>query len=712
MTSFPSRIRHIQKDDPVSAGIASSPDKVLEARTNYLKEVIGAIEAGQALVQRDVAVRSDVLTGMPVYWDATNQYYAPAKAGVENDTTTNALVPTASSDVAGMVLTKKAGNLADVILWGLAQFSDLSNIIDESPIPTGRFYLSAQEEGKLVKQRPPVSVAVCLLFGPLDACDQNTWVLVMPQMRDFLEDHIHYQLELIARPAGEHTQPQTGYPHVITNADSTKQGWLPADDAVFGGNAPDGAVFGYNISAHPELERLWPPIPIGAVQLEMYQEGISHTARGLHHDFTYDFGSILANDFEETNVTVEGAMPHDAVVVNGEGDLPDDIALQAYIPSPGTVTIRAINTAGSPVNPDPTNYHIHVLKDPHDLGHIDMLHRVNSDIVKFDVFGIWWMTDCYDMVPWPSDYAEQSSSSSSSLSSPSSQSSDPMACPAVPDKMRLLLSFIKMTFATDKTVVTSLQPATGEPLKFVDCDGNEANTGDLFAQLILELLIDDAEYYGGTVLKGVTDDDKFKSGYAVEGLIAGSSKITLSSTRQRRLTPGDTSTDLVHQELVEIDVEVDPTDRELLPQIVVLGDAKERTYSGVTFYGFPNGKDSEIRVKFSVPPEGLPANPTLKIRAVIFGRGAGQLTDLDTSYRRLARPESGSPTAILGSDTTLTMDTDITVVADNAYEVESDAFSVEAGDTVFVTVARSASGSPSYAYEIGIVRIGAIIEGS
>jgi hypothetical protein len=686
----------------------------LEGRTNYLKEVLDSIEAGRALIQLDVLVRSDVLVGQPVYWDATNQYYAPAKAGVENDDATSSLVPTAASDVAGMVLAKKAGNLADVVLWGLVQFADLSNVIDETPIPTGRLYLSAQDEGKLVSQRPPVTVSVCLLYGPLDACDENTWVFVMPQMRDFLEDHVHYQLNLTARPAGEHVQPQTGYPHVITNPDSTVKGWLPADDAIFGGNAPAGAVFGYNISADSDLERVWPPIPLSATQLEMYHEGISHGTRGVHHDFVYDFGSINANDFEDTNVTVEGAMPHDAVVVNGEGGLPDDIVLQGFVPTPGTVTIRATNVAGAPANPASTTYHIHVIKDPHDLGHIDMLHRVNGDIVKFDAFGIWWMTDCYDQVPWPSDYTVASSSSLSSVSSSSvsSSSSDPMECSTVVDEMRLILSFIKMTFATDKTVVTSLEPDTGQPLKYVDCDGNEANTGDLKAQLLLELLIDDDEYYGGVVLKGVTTDNKFKSGYAVEGIVAGSSKVSLSSTRNRRLTPGDNSSALVHQEVVTLDVEVDPTDRELLPQIVVLGDALERLYSDVMFYGFPNAKDSGIRIKFVVPPEGLPDSPTLKIRVVIFGRGTGTMTDLDASYRRFTRPTVGVPTAVVEADTALAIVTNVAVTADYAIEIESEAFAVAAGDTVYVTIERDAAGTPAYPYEIGIIRAGAIIEGS
>jgi hypothetical protein len=610
-SSFPSRIRHTQKGDPVSAGIASSAAKTLEGRTNYLKEQLSTIEAGQALIQRDVLISSDALVGQPVYWDSTNQYYAPAKAGVSSDPVTSGLIPSDASDVVGMVLAKKAGNLGDIVLWGLVHFTDLSNTIDDTPIETGRYYLSAQEAGKLLKQRPPETVSVCLVYGPLDACDTGTWVFVMPQMRDFLEDHVHYSFNLVAQPAGDTEDPGAGNEHVIQWPDATKQGWLPANHASFNEKAPAGAYFGYNLAAHPELEQLWPPIPVTSVVLESFK-------------------------------------PDDGDRVGG---------------------------------------------------------RVPPEKIVFDQWGIWWMTSCYGEVPWPTDLSiGSSSSSSSSLSSDSAQ-----ICP-VPTTMELVLSFIKMTFATDKTVVTSLQPGEDQEIQFVNGSGEIANTGDLFAQLLLALLIDTPEYYGGQSLKGVTADNKFESGYAVEGLVAGSSKVSLSSTHNRYLTPGDDSTPTVHQEIVTVDVTTDPTDRELLPQIVVLGDALERLYKNIPYIGFPTGRDSGIRVKFVVPPEGLPNNPTLKIRVVIFGRGDGTMTDMDTSYYRFARPAPITPVA--EGDTALVLDTNVAVTTDNAVEVESETFVVAPGDTVLVSIDRAAAGSPTYAFEMGIIRVGAILEGS
>jgi hypothetical protein len=323
------------------------------------------------------------------------------------------------------------------------------------------------------------------------------------------------------------------------------------------------------------------------------------------------------------------------------------------------------------------------------------------------------MTDCYNEVPWPTDFDNSGSSSSlssSSLSSESSESDD--GCPrSNVQAMQLILSYIKMTFLTDKSVVTSLQPDEGQPLRYVNCDGEVANTGDLFSQLVLDLLVED-EYEGGQVLKGVTTDNKFKRGWATEGVIAGSTKVTLVGSRQRLLdinSPASGSNPVVHQGLVTIDINVDPTERELLPQIVALGDALERTYKGITYLGFPDGRDSGIRAKFVVPPEGLPSTPKLKIRAQLFGRGDGTLTDMDTSYYISARPTAGTPTPIVEGDTALTMDTDVAVTADEIHEVESDEISVAEGDTIWVTLERLQAGSPSYDFEIGLIRIGAVI---
>ncbi len=622
---FPSRVRHIQDGDPLTAGIASAPDKALEGRTNYLKARLDAIEAGRALVWTDQTLAPDVLEGQPVYWNEANTRWELGLAGVVECNTSGVLATLPSSDIQGLVLRKRVGNIGDIALWGVVFYADqLANAID-GPIVPGNYYLSAVTPGKMVLEKPPVSVLCCHVFGPLDNCDQNTWVYVRLMQKDFLENHIHFSYDLVALPAGDTTPPAPGERHVITNPNSDLQGWLPADNAIFNGFAPAGAVFGYNLHAHEALDRNWPPIPACASVLEMLRPAEKLTDEGSVVDRPVEFG-----------------------------------------------------------------------------GHVSKAKCI------IDKHGIWWMTDCNGEVPWPANLDTTLASSSSSASSLSS-ASEAVICP-LPVPMSLTLYYIKMTFLGMKTVVTSLQPDIGQPFEFVNCDGVVANTGELFARLMLALLVED-DFDGGQVLKGITDDNKFKRGWAAEGLIAGTN-ITLTGDHTRLLNreaAAGPSNPLVYQGIVKVDADLNAGERELNPQLVVLDDSLERVYRDIEYLGMPAGRDCGFALKFLVPPAGLPAVPALKVRAQIFGLANGTLTDLDTSYNILVRPTVGVPTPIVAGTTPLVMNTAITVAANKMYEVESELIMVQPGDTVYVTINRLAAGSPVYTSEIGLHRFGGII---
>jgi hypothetical protein len=100
----------------------------------------------------------------------------------------------------------------------------------------------------------------------------------------------------------------------------------------------------------------------------------------------------------------------------------------------------------------------------------------------------------------------------------------------------------------------------------------------------------------------------------------------------------------------------------------------------------------------------------MKIRFTMFGRNIGPWPDLTLGYYIIARPDPSS--TITEGDTALPFDvvTPSTVLAaDEVIEVESDAFDIAAGDTVFVEVIRDVAASPSFAGEIGIIRTGGIL---
>jgi len=633
--NFSSRVNHVQPGSPVSASNTSHATRDLEKRTNYLNEIIAAIEAGQLIAMENQAVSSDVTEGAAVYWDAENKRYALALAAAVNDPDLHVYTQADSAKCLGMCATKTNSTTGTIVLMGALRVTPtvVTQLIGDDATP-GQYYLSAIEPGKVVLQKPPVSVSVIYLLGPTDACEEDSWIIVNPQPRDFLEDHIHYQIDLTPLPAGTHTPPLSGEPHEITDADEELPGWLPAAHSSFNSTAPVGAKFGYNIAAHASLSRVWPPLPITAAILEMFQP-----------------------DLDGAPEKFEG------------------------------------------------------------------LERVPSDTVQFTEHGIWWMTTCYNQVPWPTTYDSTSSISSSASSvSASSSSAAAEACPNE-SGMKVLLSFLKMTFATDKTVVTSLQPAAGSPLLYLNSDGTVAATGDLYADLDVTALVNTTPVRGIQALKEIADSSlTFNKGYITEGLVAGSDNVVLSGSFQELLDPDAAASGenpMLHQGIVTVDVQLDPTERELNPQVVKLGDALERTHKNTTYLGFPSSRDSAIRMRYNVPSSGLPTTPKLKIRALMFGRQVGPWAAMTMSYYRIIRPTDGAPFSLVAGDTSITFDvvapsddydgggTDLP--ADDVIEIESSEFTVAAGDTVFVTLARADDALPTFTADIGLIRIGGII---
>lgn len=621
--SFP-RVRHVPFESAISSANTAAATRDLEARTNYLLSLIETIVGREALVHASQTMDAEALVGQAVYWNATAQRYEQAQVGVTVSTSATTLAE--SAECLGLVLTKSASTVGSVLIDGLAWFSSaqLENMIDGTVSP-GRHYLSTTTPGKLTKTRPAAAVPVAHVM-PCSPCDGGAWVIVNPQFLDFPESHVHYHFELTARPAGTHVAPTFGADHEITDADSSLPGWLPADDAIFDGLAPEGAKFGYNLSAHPALAGVWPPLPVAAALVEMVR--------------------------------------------------------------------------------------------PQDDGAFPVAGRVSAEFVVIDVNGIWWMTDCYDRVPWPTtwDTAAESESSESLLSE--SLSSDSATCPT--DPFGLTLWFVKMTFMTSDAVVTSLTPDTDEPLACVDPSGNPATTGPLKLRLRPELAIDADEAYGGQALKSIPGPGfKFARGYVTEGLIAASSRISLTSSRHRRLTPGNSATPLVHQGIVYVDVVDDSAARELAPQIARLGDALDRQYRGITYIGLPEGRNSGVRLRFDVPVTGLPDSPQMAIRAVLFGMAVGPWCELTLSYYRVIRPTENTPTALSSGDTAVDFDvvtpsddsdgagTDLPALS--AIEVVSEAFTVAAGDTVFVDIRRANAAEPTYGSELGVIRTAGVI---
>jgi hypothetical protein len=274
--NWQNNIKYVTAGEPVQAGVVTRPDQVLAARTDYLKDRLDAAFVGQALFDSGATISPDVLPGHPVYWNYTSHRYEKALAAAAIDTATQLLTIQPSSDCVGLCLRKHSETLGDIVLRGVVEIPELNNAVTTPTVLPGRYYLSAAEPGKLVQQKPGVTVSVCYVQGPKDNCSDVPRVVVMPHTRDFVGEHTHYRFELFPAPAGQHNPDAavTTGRHTITNPNPLLPGWLPANHASFNGKAPVGAWFGYNLARHQTLANVWPPLPIQSVAM-LWDKGLN-----------------------------------------------------------------------------------------------------------------------------------------------------------------------------------------------------------------------------------------------------------------------------------------------------------------------------------------------------------------------------------------------------------------------------------------------------
>ena len=593
-------INFVRDGEPVSAGVTNRPTAQLQQNINYIWEVLGASGVGSTIVIRKTAVASSVKVGQPVYFSSVSQVFEQALSAVASNTVNGHVVAAESAQVWGVVLQKLSATSADILVSGYSALN-LSEAVTGT-VTAGLYYLSGSTPGKLVNTRTPVTI-------PVLRADGNGNVLVLPQFADFIDRHVHYKFDLVCAPAGAYTEPASGARHVITLADSTLPGWLPAGNPIFNGKAPAGAMFGYNLSAHSELQNVWPPIPV----TEAYVE--------------WDRGYI----------TFLGA--------------------------------AGIN-----------------------LG-------INEACVV-DRNGIWWMSDCYDDVPWPTAY--NSPGFSTSLSDPPDAE-----CPRR-QQMSMRIWFTKPSFATDATVVTSLKSL--DPRLVITCtDGTAGSLGALNIDLDLNFLATTGAT-GYQVLKEITGNS-FTQGPVCEGLYTLSSSVSLSSPSRRRLVVGSASSPWLYQGPVEISV-VPTESREIEVQLIRLDGVEEQFYEDVTYLGFPAASETSIRCKLHVPSSTGFVSPVISLKLRILGRAVGNLPSLTVTARRLPKPATGASVALplAASEFPVTIATTAALGASNKYiDVTSTSFAVADGDTLLFTVQRSGD---AYAGEVGILQMTGILSAS
>jgi hypothetical protein len=706
-------IKHVNPGEPVQAGIVGRPDRALADRTDYLKDRLDASSVGQALFDSGATIAPDVLPGHPVYWNYTSHRYEKALAAAAIDATTQLLTIQPSSDCVGLCLRKRSETLGDIVLRGVVEIAELGNAVTtpllednvtHAPIPAGRYYLSAAEPGKLVQQKPGVTVSVCYVQGPKDNCSDVPRVVVMPHTGDFISEHTHYRFDLVPAPAGQH-DPDAAVNtnrHQITSPNPALPGWLPANHASFNGKAPVGAWFGYNLAQHPALANVWPPVPIQSVAL-LWDKGVNRVGatevpQGVEGLVVCDLNGIwwMSNCYGDvpwpaTIDTANPQTPPDAttgecprveamrvVVVFLRMLVGNDrsvvTSLQPDTDSPITVT----NCAGAPAMTGDLALNLNLPVVPEEA----IGGQVFKELVSGRKLKRGWVSDGVFTL-------------SNQLS--------------IAGSRNLSARTVTITLANPGVFTAANHGLTANaPVRF--------KTAGILPGGVLA----NKTYY--VLSAGLTTNT-----FCVADAPAGTAVITTGpqagphTVETIRLLTNAEKTGfniplsqevLVQQGVVKIDYTDNLVEREIAPQIIRLDDTVERLYLDIPYIGFPSGQASAIRVRFNVAHANLGSNLNMKVRVHFFGRGgtptqAATLPSLLMTYRRIQAPATNG-TALPVSDTAIGFTSNVTLPSDTAVVRDSEAFDVAAGDTVLVTLLRANNPADVYA-EVGLLRIDGIV---
>lgn len=592
--TFKNNLTLIQNGEAVSAEVANRPLIELLGNTAYLRSWLAAMSGGSALFLRSQPIDSTILVGQPVYWNQDAVRFEAAR--LEPALTGGDPLVGDAGQVWGLLHSKLTSDVGVILLYGYAEM-DLSLAVDElvgGEVPPGTWYLSPFTAGVLTRNRPTLAVPVCRTFG-------SNQVHVSPAFQDFDGQHRHYAVPLTMSPAGETSPPTPGDPHVITSADSSLPGWLPATDPVFDGNAPVGAVFGYNIAADIAVQRVFPPLPVSSAAVIMQRPSV------------YDVA----------------------------GDRP------AY---------------GQ---------------------------QLFEDTVLINSHGIWWMTDCYDSVPWPTltDTAVPPGPA-------------PAACDPQAKNYSLVLYTSRLLFSTDNAYVQSLRSVDSRIKVYESGTTQPATAGNLDLALDLNFTVDPADTRGNVVLKSLNAATQvFSSGTVLEAIRASTSNVTLS---------GGTAVTIGGQQYrvgaVSIGVVADSL-LELSSQLVRLDGVTEESFP-VLYLGMPNTNTTSVVMKFDVPTL-IPANMNFRLRLQLLGRAAGTLPPLVLEYYSIARPPDAllTPVSVIQAFLPLNLPTTTVVGANQAVEAISEAITVQPGDTIYLRITRTpAVLADGYGGELGIMR--------
>ena len=273
-------------------------------------------------------------------------------------------------------------------------------------------------------------------------------------------------------------------------------------------------------------------------------------------------------------------------------------------------------------------------------------------------------------------------------------------------EFRLTLHFSKIRYANRLEFVTNLRPYDNHPFKFVNCKGEEASSGDLYAQFTLQDDPITGTNYDGLSLRRFTDDWKSELLPSVHGIhLSGNGSITHDdNTHTYTVNENGVNVEYASGNL-KLNLSPYAANTEISPQIIKVGAAQEREYMGITYLGLPYGRDSSLRLKFEIPSNYCSGNCTFKLRMQCLASSGGMYAQANITYLKLPRGNSNLSDL---HEYDITGATFGNVVAQSSFEVESNPITVTPGDTLVIIISRPKELS-DYKADLAIARINGIL---
>ncbi|MDO4568792.1 MAG: hypothetical protein Q4D38_00230 [Planctomycetia bacterium] len=266
---------------------------------------------------------------------------------------------------------------------------------------------------------------------------------------------------------------------------------------------------------------------------------------------------------------------------------------------------------------------------------------------------------------------------------------------------RITIHFSRIRYGNNEIYVTRLQPDANQPLAFVDCNGNAASTGDLYAQFTLGNKVIESSNLTGKAIKQFNEQWEQENVPVIHGIRSLNNNLRLS---------GDTFSyegSTYYHKLLSVETSAYSEDYELHPQVVKLAEALESEYNRITYIALPYSRPASLTMKMEVPGV-FGSNLRLKLRLTCLAKLSGTYPQLDLQYIRIPRPVNQAiDLTTRFSPRDVTLQSTVAVTSDTVFELESEEIDVSEGDTlVWILKRENADG---YIADAGFIRMAGIL---